>query len=235
MVFIMNREQIGMRLREARETAGLSRDAVVAHPDIPVSRTTLQQWETGATEASLETIGKLAALYGASPQFLVFGEESVGSTIQQNMIQAQPSNEDEYVYIPAYDIEASAGHGSCIGEGEESNKHLAFRQKWVNGRGLNAKDLVGLFTKGDSMEPTIADGGAIIIDKSRNQIIDSRVYVISINGDLFVKRVQRLPNGLKLISDNKFYEPLTLSNEDLNASNIKICGQVIHASYDLPD
>ena len=85
------------------------------------------------------------------------------------------------------------------------------------------------------MEPTIADGGAIIIDKSRSQIIDSRVYVISMNGDLFVKRVQRLPNGLKLISDNKFYDPLILSKDDLANSGIKICGQVIHASYDLPD
>ena len=50
----MNRKEIGQRLREAREKVGLSRDHVIALPEIEMSRSTLQQWEIGQTEPSLE-------------------------------------------------------------------------------------------------------------------------------------------------------------------------------------
>ena len=70
----MIKEMIGARLRFAREEAGLSRDHVIALPEIGISRSTLQQWESGNTEASLETLDKLSKLYGVSPQYLIFGD-----------------------------------------------------------------------------------------------------------------------------------------------------------------
>lgn len=70
----MIKEMIGARLRFAREEAGLSRDHVIALPEIEISRSTLQQWESGNTEASLEMLEKLSRLYNVSPQFLIFGD-----------------------------------------------------------------------------------------------------------------------------------------------------------------
>ncbi len=71
---MIDRKEIGQRLRDAREKTGLSRDAVIALPEISISRTTLQQWEIGQTEPSLEKLAKLADLYKVSPQWLIFGE-----------------------------------------------------------------------------------------------------------------------------------------------------------------
>ena len=68
----MNRIEIGNRLKTAREDAGLSRNRVAE--SVEVGTTTLQQWETGGREASIETLGKLAELYGVSPQHLIFGD-----------------------------------------------------------------------------------------------------------------------------------------------------------------
>ena len=86
------------------------------------------------------------------------------------------------------------------------------------------------------MTPTIPEGAAVIIDQTRNQALDGKVYVIRIDDRHYVKRVQWLiGGGLRLISDNKFYEPLDITKADMEATNIEICGQVIHASYDLPD
>ena len=252
VVIIMNRKQIGIRLREARENASLSRDAVTANPDIAVSRTTLQQWENGGTEASLETLEKLSKLYNVTPQHLIFGDEEDGfaSRLRKQWDKnahhrsgndeipsiSQPTINDEYDYIPAYDVEVSAGNGAvCLGEAT-ATKHLAFRKQWLQARGLTAKSLAALFTKGDSMTPTIPEGAAVIIDQSRNQALDGKVYVIRIDDRHFVKRTQWLiGGGLRLISDNKFYEPLDITKADMEANNIQICGQVIHASYDLPD
>lgn len=252
VVIIMNRKQIGIRLREAREGASLSRDAVTANPDIGVSRTTLQQWENGGTEASLETIGKLAKLYSVTPQYLIFGDEEDGfasrlrkqwdknahhrSGNDETPTGLRLAIEDEYDYIPAYDVEVSAGNGAvCLGEAT-ATKHLAFRKQWLKARGLTAKSLAALFTKGDSMTPTIPESAAVIIDQSRNQALDGKVYVIRIDDRHYVKRIQWLiGGGLRLISDNKLYDPLDITKADMEATNIEICGQVIHASYDLPD
>ncbi|MDN5619263.1 MAG: helix-turn-helix domain-containing protein [Psychrobacter sp.] len=68
----MNRQEIGNRLKNAREDCAYSRNRVAA--EVGIGTTTLQQWETGTREASIETIGKLADLYSVTPQYLIFGD-----------------------------------------------------------------------------------------------------------------------------------------------------------------
>ncbi|WP_413190821.1 XRE family transcriptional regulator [Psychrobacter sp. AT9] len=230
----MNRVEIGERLRIAREDCMYSRQKAANYAD--VGTTTLQQWETGSREASIETIGKLAREYGVTPQYLIFGDENdskVGSS-KANYTVDKP--DDEYDYIPAYDVEVSAGNGAvCLGEAT-ATKHLAFRKQWLNARGLNAKSLAALFTKGDSMTPTIPESAVVVINRDHTTPLDGKVYVIRIEDRHYVKRIQWLiGGGLRLISDNKFYDPLDITKADMEATNIEVCGQVIHASYDLPD
>lgn len=231
----MNRQEIGSRLRAARENKSLSRGEVAKHVDI--GTTTLQQWETGGREASLETLEKLSRLYDVTPHYLIFGE----NTSTDNAPQATYSRDtddlsDEYAYIPAYDVEVSAGNGAvCLGEAT-ATKHLAFRKQWLKARGLTAKSLAALFTKGDSMTPTIPESAVVVINREHTQPLDGKVYVIRIEDRHYVKRIQWLiGGGLRLISDNKFYDPLDITKADMQASDIEVCGQVIHASYDLPD
>lgn len=238
----MNRKEIGERLRIAREECMYSRQKASSYAG--VGTTTLQQWETGSREASIETIGKLAEEYGVTPQYLIFGDDDSNpklSPSQEQEIKMVYSAvngipDDEYAYIPAYDIEVSAGNGSvCLGEAT-ATKHLAFRRQWLTARGLREESLAALFTKGDSMTPTIPESAVVVINREHTQALDGKVYVIRIDDRHFVKRTQWLiGGGLRLISDNKFYEPLDITKADMEANNIEICGQVIHASYDLPD
>lgn len=56
----------------------------------------------------------------------------------------------------------------------------------------------------DSMEPTIPKGSPVIIDTKVNGYIGDGIYVFSINGSLFIKRLQKLiKGGYLVISDNK--------------------------------
>lgn len=73
----MNRHEIGNRLLNTRNAKGLSRAEVASKADI--GTTTLQQWETGSREASIETIAKLALIYQVSPQYLIFGDTDTPS------------------------------------------------------------------------------------------------------------------------------------------------------------
>lgn len=222
----MNRKQIGKRLVLARERNNLSRADVSSH--IEIGTTTLQQWELGNREASIEALEKIAKLYNVTPQYLIFGDE-------ETPYIEQLSANDEYDYVPVYDVQASAGHGMFSEGATKPLKHLAFRKDWLAYRGFKIKDLAIIYAEGDSMEPTIPDGSTLVIDCSLNIPKDGKIYIIRIDERLYVKRIQWLPTGLRLISDNKeLYDPIDLTKDELKHDNIEIIGQVVHTAHDLP-
>lgn len=79
----------------------------------------------------------------------------------------------------------------------------------------------------DSMEPTIQKGAIVIIDTRINHYIGDGIYAFSIDGNLFIKRLQKLiSGGYKVISDNKDkYDPEIMNDETLN--NVKFVGKFI--------
>lgn len=230
----IGRKQLGEILTHARIESGLTRDDVIAKSETGFSRSSLQAWESGEREPKLDNLYDLAKLYGVHPWQLISGDTNHVSAQSEEVVEKVV--DDEYDYIPAYDVEVSAGNGAvCLGEAT-ATKHLAFRKQWLNARGLNAKSLAALFTKGDSMTPTIPESAVVVINREHTQPLDGKVYVIRIEDRHYVKRIQWLiGGGLRLISDNKFYDPLDITKADMEATDIEVCGQVIHASYDLPD
>lgn len=130
---------------------------------------------------------------------------------------------------------ASAGGGKFSDGVIGTDDFLAFRKEWINRTSLAASQLVAINTDGDSMFPTIPENATVLIDKSKNTAKDGRIYVIRIGEQLYIKRTQWLPTGLRLISDNKeLYDTIDLTHTDLKSSNVEIYGQVVHISYDLP-
>ena len=234
-VFI-GRKGLGENLTCARLSLNMTRDDVVEKSKTGFSRSSLQAWESGEREPKLDNLYDLSNLYNIHPWSLISGESYEPDVNEKCATYEIDTPDDEYAYIPAYDVEVSAGLGSvCLGESEPT-KHLAFRKQWLRARGLNVKDLAAMFWKGDSMAPTIPDSGVVVINRSKNQALDGMIYVLRIEDRHYIKRIQWLiGGGLRLISDNKFYDPLDITKADMEATNIEICGQVIHASYDLPD
>lgn len=225
----MNRAKIGVRLTQAREKAGLARAEVAKA--VNIGTTTLQQWEVGNREASIETLERLAKLYHVSPQYLIFGtdSDSVPTPI------ADSSADDEYEDVLVYDVLASAGVGSAVFE-ENVSCRLKFPSWWFTERRLSPAKVVGLYTKGDSMEPTIPDNSLLLLDRSQTHISDGKIYVVRADDELYVKRIKRIiGGGIELISDNPDYETRELDKARLsNQGFFEIMGQVVHIGIDLP-
>ena len=132
----------------------------------------------------------------------------------------------DFVFVPQYDVRASAGHGSIV-HSEQIVDHLAFKKAWISSSlGCNEKDLALITVKGDSMEPTLSSNDLILIDLRKNKITENAVYVLQYDGSLLVKRIQRRMDGSVIIkSDNPEYE-----NEQLNrdqADQLKVLGLVV--------
>lgn len=138
----------------------------------------------------------------------------------------EAGNTAKQLTVPQFAIQASAGGGSLV-EAEPIEQHLTLSKEWLKREGINNKDLIGIYAKGDSMEPTIASGDSLLIDREDNLIgSDGGIYVINYEGELFVKRVQKLLDGrIAVTSDNKNHMSIEISKHDLE--RLKIIGRVV--------
>jgi phage repressor protein C with HTH and peptisase S24 domain len=92
---------------------------------------------------------------------------------------------------------------------------------------LNESDTTLMHVKGDGMHPTIKDGAMIMIEKGVDQLTDG-VFVIKHDTSLLVKRLHILPTGvIKVLSDNKVYEPYEIDKSVLEADEVEILGRVV--------
>ena len=126
-------------------------------------------------------------------------------------------------YYP--DVKASAGHG-CPPVDEATVTMLNIAKEVLERKGVNINHAALLQASGDSMKGTIDDGDMMLVDTSDTQLVDGRVYAVSADNNVLVKRVQWIPNGIKLISDNPAYDSITVLNED-QEEKARIVGRVI--------
>jgi phage repressor protein C with HTH and peptisase S24 domain len=131
---------------------------------------------------------------------------------------------DDFALVPFYDVEASAGHGSHVGE-EIMKSQLAFKKDWLLKKGLQIGKCALITARGDSMEPTISHGDILLVDTSIESIKDDAIYIVQSDHHLIVKRIQQSMDGsLTIISDNMRYKDQMVSPDQ--AKEIKIAGRV---------
>ncbi|BAK76458.1 transcriptional regulator [Pseudogulbenkiania sp. NH8B] len=234
-----SRSALGGRIREAREELGVPRNE--SSSVVGVSLSTFQAWEAGEREPDATKLSIFARHYGISADWLLFGEGPMRkgeAEVAAPSPQREPSpcicqdtlgnpvSLEDFVFIPHFNLKAAAAHGSAT-DGEKPVFSMAFRRYWVE-HYLRAdpKDLSVLSVKGDSMEGVLNDRDAILVNHTDNEP-GTGLYVLRLDGDLIVKRVQRIPGGrLKVLSANEAYEPFEV---DLNkpTDDFAIIGRVV--------
>lgn len=138
---------------------------------------------------------------------------------------------DELLSLPIRgDIEASLGKGKDIFS-ETVTDRFCLPKSLIKKIGASVEDSCIINTDGSSMYPTIIGGqDQILVDTSKKEIFDGKIYVFRMENTLFAKRLQKLPkNRLKVISDNPDYESYII---DLNDESIDfdIIGRVMWIS-----
>ena len=83
---------------------------------------------------------------------------------------------------------------------------------------------------GTSMEPEIRDGDTVLIDQSQQDILAGAIYAVGIEDTIMVKRLEKHPQTLVLLSDNTAYAPIYLKKQDMNS--FRIIGKVIWVCRD---
>jgi phage repressor protein C with HTH and peptisase S24 domain len=158
----------------------------------------------------------LYKLFGLNPDWLETGK---GPTY----LTPSPAQEYEFKGIPKVKARLCAGGGS-FEVGSEIEGYYSFRTEWLAHKG-SSDHMVLMDIFGNSMTPELKDGDTVLVDESQKDVLAGALYAIGIDDTIMVKRVEKHPQKLVLISDNKDYSPIFLHNEEMDT--IRIIGKVI--------
>ena len=181
---------------------------------IPMSLSGFRNWLTEDAEPKLSVLARLAEMTGCNLHWLITGEGSSGA-----------GKEDDFTKVRRLHVQGSAGYGKTNTE-EKEGEPIAFRKNWLRDHvGVAAENLSVIQARGDSMEPTIRDGALVLVNHEIERIENDGIYAISIEGDLYIKRIQKnFCGGLVIKSDNPAYADQTI--EAPESLNIKIVGLI---------
>lgn len=135
-------------------------------------------------------------------------------------------DDGEFTQIEVIDACMSAGNGATNSEQEVLGR-LAFRTAWLRTKGLNRNNAKIVRVRGNSMSDRINDGDILLVDTSINALAHDGVYVIELEGEDYVKLLQRdfSTGGVRVISYNSDYPVQTLEGEAAN--RLRITGRVV--------
>lgn len=128
------------------------------------------------------------------------------------------------ISIRLYDVVASAGVGSLVEFEPSREVDLSDSLRMVLGITSPSKARM-LYMQGDSMSPTLQDGSLIAIE-SIDSFINDGIYVFNWEGELFIKRLQRIKDGVRVMSDNGKYEAWEITRDEMQDRHFVILGRV---------
>lgn len=218
---------LGARIRSVRRHVG-DPDRESFAKTLGVSKNTIAFYERGERTPDATVLAAYRDRFGVDTNWLVTGEgEPFGSTTRPT--QATPSESQEIVNVRFQDLRVSAGPGLTVLD-EQSAEMIGFSRRILHELGLSPLQTLIMMVDGDSMSPTITDGAVIFVDRNERQLREGKVYVLSLAGDLVVKRIQLdFDGGLTLLSDadGPAFPPRKIDPVDVE--HVNVVGRVVCA------
>lgn len=162
--------------------------------------------------------------HGVNPDWIETGEG-------QMLLKKSGSGgiEPEYKVVRKVKARLCAGGGSFEVDPETIDRYL-FQGEWLRLKGRSDK-MVLMDIFGNSMEPELKNGDTVLIDCAQKDILAGLLYAVGIDDTIMVKRIEKHPGKLLLLSDNKDYAPIIVGGEDIN--RVRIIGKVMWVCRDL--
>ncbi len=223
---------IGDRIRMVRAGKSLTGFA----SGFGIHKNTLSRYEKGDGLPDAAFLTKLCDVYKISPDWILTGTGNMYKSRTEPLLRdlaaptdAQGLDPDIYACIPLYDMAASGGDGTFVGE-EGVIDSLAFKREWIRSElRANPGDLVLVMMSGESMAPTLGKDDILLVDSAPGKARSDGIYLSRSTDVLLVKRLQFLPDGnIRVISDNPAYEPFTVYPAESDI-DFKIIGRVVWA------
>ena len=181
----------------------------------------------------IPSVTELAKIIGITQNALSSRKSSNGyfSEKEQNLIltfyKKNKSLDDDCLSIPVRgDVTASMGYGVTIYDEKETGTYQ-ISSKLASDLGIMPERTEMIFASGDSMLPTIEGGDSLLVDLNRKEVYDGRIYCVRIEGQLYAKRLQKIPpTKIIVISDNQKYQSFEIDFSKQIDFDFEIIGEV---------
>jgi phage repressor protein C with HTH and peptisase S24 domain len=160
-------------------------------------------------------IFELSRLYNLNTAWL---EKGTGPTFSN-----QNNYQEIFLQVPKVRARLSAGDGSFETE-PEIEEFYSFRNDWLSKKG-KSEDMVLMDIIGNSMEPELKERDTVLIDQSQKAVLAGAIYAVGLDDTIVVKRLEKRPKELVLLSENRSYPPISFRGEEMNS--VRIIGKVI--------
>ncbi len=161
-------------------------------------------------------------------------KEELNIALNKKIVVNSVLNDTQVVAIKFYsNIQAAAGLGNYTTNNTQSEV-LYFDKRWLkNIIGINPQNAFIIQAQGESMDSglnkidDIKDGDLLMVDTSKLEG-NNKIYVISLNNEIRVKRLfYNLDGSLTISSNNSKYQDEQYKAEDANFINIQVLGRVV--------
>ncbi len=209
----MPSERFDSFIKRLREATIITSQASLAKT-LSISRAAITQAKKNDS-IPIKWITELSRLFNVNPDWL---EKGTGSKVlSQNIYH------EIFLQVPKIKARLSAGGGSFETE-PEIKEFYSFRKDWLSKKG-KARDMILMDIFGNSMEPELKEGDTVLIDQSQKAVLAGAIYAVGFDDTIVVKRLEKRPKELVLLSENERYPMMRFRDEEMD--NVRIIGKVI--------
>lgn len=230
--------KIGEIIAQMRESKNISQKElanILSFEGVHVTNQAISKWENGSTLPNalqflaLCKILHITDIYGtfigkpADTPLNSLNEEGIRKVDEyidlliRSGIYTNSQSPSKIVAIrtlPLYHISVSAGTGQFL---DSDNYDLV-----EVGEEVPANANFGVRISGDSMQPRFIDGQIVWVHQQQT-IHDGEIGIFLYNGDAYCKKFESSKDGIALISLNKAYEPIQITE----IGDLRVFGKVV--------
>lgn len=214
-------QALGKRIRELR--GAMSRNDMADLMRVHVN--TLGKFERGDSMPDAFQIMRMCEVGKRPIDWLITGHHEDHAAEPVHSTKAVEHG--KYVYVPQFDIHASAGNGA-FNDVEKVVSMRPFAVNYIRNTLQILHDDIALLTiAGSSSEPVLRSGDTIMVDRRDREVRAEGLHLLLVDDALLVKQVQRLPGRvLRVSSSNESYPPFEIKLEEESQANVDIVGRV---------
>ena len=171
---------------------GITQDSMAAELDI--TQGAVSQYLNGKIPMNYRTLAVFCRALG------IADPAEIRDDLPEQQLLAPPTSPD-WADVVGYQQSVGAGAGTEAQEYTETHS-LKFRANSLRRKGLLNRKLAVYYAKGDSMEPRIRTGDAILFDQDDTTPVHDGIFVVRWRGEEFVKRAKIADDLVLFESDN---------------------------------
>ena len=136
-------------------------------------------------------------------------------------------NTEDCISIPVLgEVSASMGYGVTV-YNEVQTAIYSISRQLAKDLGVSTSQTEMIFAQGDSMMPTIEGGDSLLVDHARKEIYDGKIYCVRIDGQLYAKRLQKIPpDTVVIVSDNPKYRSFEIDLRRCPDYDFEVIGEI---------